>query len=466
MEEEKNTTTSITNPENASSQEGIDFYTPSYEPGVVIPRSIVDEMKANYLDYSMSVIVARALPEVKDGLKPSQRRVLVAMNDLGLSPSAHYRKSAKIAGDTSGNYHPHGEAVVYPTMVKLAQDFATRYLLVDGQGNFGSIDGDPPAAMRYTEAKMSKYTMEMLRDLDKGTVTFVQNYDGTRLEPEVLPTLFPNLICNGTDGIAVGMATKIPPHNLKEVVDALTTMIDRGNQWEGKSIYNEMREAREKTEEIPMTLNAHPESYLESYVNEYDPEHGLKLQMLKERLAAEDAAGEKIETLYPSFESDVTPEDLIKIIPGPDFPTAGIIYDQKEIMNMYATGRGRVLTRAKATIEESKAGRYQIIVTELPFQVNKAHLLEKIADLVKEKKIEGISDIRDESNRTGMRVVITIKKDAQPKAVLNKLYKYTEMQKAFNANMIALVDQEPHTLTLKRILELFLSFRITVTIKE
>jgi DNA gyrase subunit A len=437
--------------------EGLDFYTPSYEPGSVIPRSIVDEMRSNYLDYSMSVIVARALPEVKDGLKPSQRRILVSMNDLGLTPSAHYRKSAKIAGDTSGNYHPHGESVVYPTMVKLAQEFSTRYPLVDGQGNFGSIDGDPPAAMRYTEARMAKYTMEIIKDLDKGTVTFVQNYDGTRLEPEVLPASFPNLVCNGSDGIAVGMATKIPPHNLSEILDALVLMIEQGNKWDGKSLYNTLREAREKSDDIPKTLNSHPLTYLENYANEEE------IEVLAKKLKK---SNEENETLYPIFESEVTPEDLIKLVPGPDFPTGGTIYDQKELINMYATGRGRVLTRAKASIEETKGGKFQIIVTEIPYQVNKAHLLEKIAFLVKEKKIAGISDIRDESNRDGMRVVIVLKKDAQPKTVLNKLYKYTEMQKAFNANMIALVDQEPVTLTLKRMLELFISFRICVTIRR
>ncbi len=430
-----------------------EFYNPSYEPGSVIPRPIVDEMKASYLDYSMSVIVSRALPEVKDGLKPSQRRILVSMNDLGLTPGANYRKSAKIASDTSGNYHPHGESITYPTMVKLAQDFSTRYPLVDGQGNFGSIDGDPPAAMRYTEAKMSKYTLEVLRELDKGTVTYVQNYDGTRLEPEVLPSLFPNLICNGSDGIAVGMATKIPPHNLTEVLNALIHMIELGNKWEGKYMYNELREAREKVEDIPKTLESHPLTYLSNYASTQEEKESIK-----ERL--------KEEHLYPEFESDITPEDLIEHIPGPDFPTGGTIYDKKEIMNMYATGRGRVLCRAKADIEEVKGGKYQIVVTEIPYQVNKAHLLEKIAHLVKEKKLMGIADIRDESNRDGMRIIISIKKDAQPKTVLNNLYKYTEMQKAFNSNMISLVDQEPATLNLKRMLELFLSFRMTVIIRR
>jgi len=432
----------------------------SFKPGQVVQRSIVDEMKNNYLDYSMSVIVSRALPEVKDGLKPSQRRILVAMNDLALTPTAHYRKCAKIAGDTSGNYHPHGESVVYPTLVKLAQDFSTRYVLVDGQGNFGSIDGDGAAAMRYTEARMGKITIELLRDLNKGTVTFTPNYDGTRLEPTVLPALFPNVLANGTDGIAVGMATKMPPHNLRELLSALQEMIKRGNKWEGKAIYNELRKAKESKEVIPQTLNSKPEDYLENYVDLVDPNLVKNIEELKNKITEEKSV------LYPEFKSDITPLDLIEIIPGPDFPTGGIIYDQKEILNAYATGRGRILQRAKASIVEGKQGRFNIIITEIPFQVNKAHMIEKFAELVKDKKIDGIADIRDESNREGMRVVVVLKRDAQPKAVLNKLYKYTEMQKVFNANMIALVEQEPKTLPLKRILELFLSFRLTVTIRR
>lgn len=436
---------------------GIDI---TFKPGDIAPRSIVDEMKANYLDYSMSVIVSRALPEVKDGLKPSQRRILVAMNDLGLTPTAHYRKSAKIAGDTSGNYHPHGESVVYPTLVKMAQDFSTRYPLVDGQGNFGSIDGDSPAAMRYTEARMGKITPELIRDLSKGTVTYTANYDGTRLEPTVLPALFPNVLANGSDGIAVGMATKIPPHNLKELVEALQKMISLGNKWEGKAIYNELRKNKESKEKIPTTLNSKPLDYLENYVEKDDINLQANIDALRDKLNADESI------LYPEFKSDITPSELIEIIPGPDFPTGGIIYDQQEILNAYATGRGRILQRAKASIIEGKQGRYNIVITEIPYQVNKAHMIEKIADLVKEKKIKGIADIRDESNREGMRVVVVLKRDAQPKAVLNKLFKYTEMQKVFNANMIALVEQEPKTLPIKRILELFLSFRLLVTIRR
>ena len=437
----------------------IDF-TSSFKPGEVTPRSIVDEMKSNYLDYSMSVIVSRALPEVKDGLKPSQRRILVAMNDLALTPSSHYRKCAKIAGDTSGNYHPHGETVVYPTLVKLAQEFSTRYLLVDGQGNFGSIDGDPPAAMRYTEARMGKITPELLKDLNKGTVTFVPNYDGTRLEPTVLPALFPNLLANGTQGIAVGMATQIPPHNIGELVDALQEMIKRKNRWEGVAIYNELRKKREASEIVPHTLNSKPEDYLENYVNTSNLDYKKDFDAINERLK------ESGEVIYPEFKSDISPEELIKIIPGPDFPTGGIIYDRDEILNAYATGRGKILQRAQASIVETKNGKFEIVITEIPYQVNKAYMIEKIAELVRDKKITGIANIRDESNKDGIRVVIILKKDAQPKAILNKLYKYTEMQKTFNANMIALVDQEPVTLSIKKMLELFLSFRLVITIRR
>ncbi|HQA98972.1 MAG TPA: DNA gyrase subunit A [Candidatus Dojkabacteria bacterium] len=417
-------------------------------------------MKSNYLDYSMSVIVSRALPEVKDGLKPSQRRILVAINDLGLTPSSHYRKCAKIAGDTSGNYHPHGEAVVYPTLVKMAQDFSMRYPLVDGQGNFGSIDGDEAAAMRYTEARMGKITPELISELNKGTVTFVPNYDGTRLEPTVLPAGFPNILANGGDGIAVGMATKIPPFNLTELIDALQKMISMGNTWMGNAVYNELRKAKEAKEIIPQTLNPQPADYLENYVNTSDINYPQEIEKIKMDIKEKEAV------LYPEFKCEITPEQLIEIIPGPDFPTGATIYDQQEILNVYATGRGRIIQRAKASIIEGKQGKYQIVISEIPFQVNKAHMIEKIADLVKEKKVKGIADIIDESNIEGMRVVVYLKRDAQPKAVLNKLYKYTEMQKVFNANMISLVEQEPKTLPIKRVLELFLSFRLTVTIRR
>lgn len=430
-----------------------------YVAGQIAQRSIIEEMKSDFIDYSMSVIVARALPEVKDGLKPSQRRILVAMNDMGLTPSAHYTKSAKISGYTSGTYHPHGDIVIYPTMVNMAQDFSLRYPLIDGQGNWGSIDGDPPAAQRYTEAKMTKHALTLLADLEKGTVTYVLNYDGTKLEPVVLPAAYPHMLANGSTGIAVGMATKIPPHNLGELITAVRKMIELGNIWEGKVIYDQLRIEREKSEKIPMTLDSKPLEFLDSYVRRTSLTYQQDLENIKKRL-------ESGETLYPEFKTSLTPEELIEIIPGPDFPTGGTIYDRKEILNAYSTGRGRILQRAKATIEENNKGRYEIIVKEIPYQVNKSFLIEKIADLVKEKKVEGISDIRDESNLEGMRIVIVVKKDAQPKTVLNKLYKYTEMQKVFSANMIALVDQEPKTLTLKQMLELFLSFRISVVIRR
>ncbi len=439
----------------------------------VVNRSIVKEMKDNYIDYSMSVIVSRALPDVRDGLKPSQRRVLVVMNDLNLTPSSNYRKSAKICGDTTGNYHPHGESIVYPTLVKMAQEFNMRYMLVDGQGNFGSIDGDSPAQMRYTEARMTRYAKAMLDDLNKGTVLYYPNYDGTKLEPMPLPAAFPNLICNGADGIAVGMATKIPPHNLSEVVDALVEMIDKGNKWEGTAVYNTLRQDREKSEKIPSTLSETPQDYLDSYVNPEDAKIQKNIEEIREKLSLNNRTSDEETpekegpiTIYPQFESDITVDELIEIIPGPDFPTAGAIYNQKEIIDAYATGRGRIVMRAKATIEEGKNGKFHIIVTEIPYQVNKAHLIQKIADHVRNKKIEGISDLRDESNREGIRIVIDLKKTAQPKAVLNKLYKYTEMQKAFNANMIALVNGQPQTLNLKAILELFLTHRIEVIIRK
>src|SRR5579871_1184377 len=354
------------------------------ESGIIRPVSIEEEMRSSYLDYAMSVIVARALPDVRDGLKPSQRRVLVAMDDLNLAPNRAHRKCAKICGDTSGNYHPHGEAVIYPTLVRMAQEFNMRYPLVDGQGNFGSIDNDPPAAMRYTEARLTPIALEMLADIDRDTVDYVPNYDGTRQEPVVLPGRFPNLICNGSAGIAVGMATSIPPHNLSEVVDALVALIDN---------------------------------------------------------------------------PDVTVEDLMRIIPGPDFPTGGILIGREDIRSAYATGHGRVVVRAKATIEEPRSGRWQIVVSELPYQVNKSTLQERIAELVHDHKIDGISDMRDESDRQGMRLVIEIKREAKPQTVLAQLYKHTALQTAIGMNMLALVDGEPRVLNLKRMLALFLDHR-------
>jgi DNA gyrase subunit A len=357
----------------------------------IIPVYVEDEMKSSYIDYSMSVIVSRALPDARDGLKPSQRRILVAMNDLNLSPGAQQRKCAKICGDTSGNYHPHGEQVIYPTLVRLAQDFNMRYPLVQGQGNFGSIDGDPPAAMRYTEARMTGPAMEMLADLEKDTVDFVPNYDETRDQPVVLPGKFPNLVCNGSSGIAVGMATNIPPHNLNEVVDGMVALIE-------------------------------------------SPE--------------------------------ISDEELHKLIKGPDFPTGGIIYGRQGIRDAYTTGRGLITIRARAFLETTKAGRERVVVTEIPYTVNKAALIERIADMVRDEKIEGISDLRDESDREGMRIVIELKRDAQSTVVLNQLYKHTPMQTTFGVIMLALVDLEPRVLTLKVLLEQYVNFRHDVILRR
>jgi DNA gyrase subunit A len=357
----------------------------------IIPVYVEDEMKSSYIDYSMSVIVSRALPDVRDGLKPSQRRILVAMNDLNLTPGSHYRKCAKIAGDTSGNYHPHGEQVVYPTLVRMAQDFNMRYPLVHGQGNFGSIDGDPPAAMRYTEARMTGPTMEMLGDLEKDTVDFVPNYDETRTMPTVLPGKFPNLLCNGSSGIAVGMATNIPPHNLTEIADGIAAIIDR---------------------------------------------------------------------------PEITDEELLELVKGPDFPTGGIIYGRQGIRDAYLTGRGLITVRARVFLETTKAGKEKIIVTEIPYQVNKAGLIERIADMVRDGKIEGISDLRDESDRDGTRILIELKRDAQSNIVLNQLYKHTPMQTTFGVIMLALVELDPKILTVKALLEEYIKFRHEVILRR
>ena len=357
----------------------------------IIPVYVEDEMKSSYIDYAMSVIVSRALPDARDGLKPSQRRILVAMNDLNLSPGAQPRKCAKICGDTSGNYHPHGEQVIYPTLVRLAQEFNMRYPLIEGQGNFGSVDGDPPAAMRYTEARMAGPAMEMLADLEKNTVDFVSNYDETREMPTVLPGKFPNLLCNGSSGIAVGMATNIPPQNLSEVVDGVVALID-------------------------------------------NPE--------------------------------ITNEELHEHIKGPDFPTGGIIYGRQGIRDAYVTGRGLLTVRARAFLETTKAGKERIIITEIPYAVNKAALIERVAEMVRDGKIEGISDLRDESDREGMRIVIELKRDAQSAIVLNQLYKHTPMQTTFGVIMLALVGVEPRTLTIKGLLQEYLSFRHEVILRR
>jgi len=352
---------------------------------VPVPINIEDEMKQSYLDYAMSVIIGRALPDVRDGLKPVHRRVLFAMHDLGNAWNKSYKKSARVVGDVIGKYHPHGDTAVYDTIVRLAQDFSLRYPLVDGQGNFGSVDGDSPAAMRYTEVRMSRLSSEILADIDKNTVDFVPNYDESLVEPVVLPARFPNLMVNGSSGIAVGMATNIPPHNLTEVIDGLVAYI--GNP-------------------------------------------------------------------------DITVDELMTYIPGPDFPTGGFINGREGIISAYKTGRGIIRLRAKAHLEiKKKNNRESIIVTEIPYQVNKARLLEKVAWLVRHKKLEGISDLRDESDREGMRIVFELKRDAQYQVVLNQLYKHTQMQTSFGIILLAIVNRQPVTLTLKNMLTHFISHR-------
>lgn len=351
----------------------------------VNPRNISDEMENSYLEYAMSVIVSRALPDVRDGLKPVHRRILHAMNEIGLKSSGSFRKSAAVVGEVLAKYHPHGDAAVYDSMVRMAQDFAMRYRLVRGQGNFGSIDGDGAAAMRYTEAKLEKITDEMLTDIDKETIDWRDNYDGRFKEPSVLPTKLPQLLLNGSTGIAVGMATSIPPHNLGELIDGI---------------------------------------------------------------------------IHLSNNPKTTVDELMQFIKGPDFPTGGLLYNIADIRTAYATGRGGMVMRAKTEIVEKKGGKFDILVTEIPYQVNKANLITRIADLVRDKKIVGITDIRDESNRDGIRVVIELKKDGYPKKILNQLFKYTDLQTSFNMNMIALVDEiQPHLLDLKQVLEHFISHR-------
>ncbi|MEW6697370.1 MAG: DNA gyrase subunit A [Bacillota bacterium] len=347
------------------------------QTGKVIPLDINSEMKNSYLDYAMSVIVGRALPDVRDGLKPVHRRILYSIHELGLTPDKPYRKSAGIVGKVMQDFHPHGDVAIYDAMVRLAQDFASRYPLIQGHGNFGSVDGDPPAAMRYTEARMAKITLEMLADIEKETVDFVPNYDSRTEEPTILPSKIPNLLINGSSGIAVGMATNIPPHNLGEVIDGVLMMIDDAN---------------------------------------------------------------------------VTPDQLMKVIKGPDFPTGAKIMGREGIRQAYRTGRGSVKMRAQATIEQKANGRSVILVHEIPYQVNKAKLIEKIAELVKDKKIEGISDLRDESDRKGMRIVIELKKDSNPNVILNLLYKHTQMQESFGIIMLALVNNEPKILNLAQVI--------------
>lgn len=400
--------------------------------GKIQPAPIIEEMRKSYLDYAMSVIVSRALPDVRDGLKPVQRRIIYACHQQGIHHTSRYQKSAAVVGEVLKNYHPHGDVPVYDAMVRMAQDFSMRYMLIDGQGNFGSVDGDSPAAMRYTEARLSGIADELLRDIHKETVDFDDNYSGTTQEPQVLPSVIPNLLLNGASGIAVGMATQIPPHNLGELIDALSFMIDNPHK-------------EDKKESTPTTDG---------------------VTVITDGSTSDESVSLNVASGVKKFQSDATVEDLIKFIKGPDFPTGASIYDQTEIINAYATGRGRIVMRAKADIEEAKNGRFDIIVTELPYQVNKATLVTRIAELHKDKKIEGIADLRDESDRRGMRIVIELKRDAKPQSLLNNLYKYTSMQSVFNVNMVALVDGVPHLLTLKHILEEFITHRQVIVTRR
>ena len=355
---------------------------------MIVPRNVEDEVKESYLRYSMSVIISRALPDVRDGLKPSQRRILFAMRQLNLTPGAKHRKCAKICGDTSGDYHPHGETVIYPTLVRMAQSWLMRYSLVDGQGNFGSIDGDPPAAMRYTEARLTHSAISLMEDLDKDTVDHTPNYDETKVEPTVFPSKFPNLIANGSSGIAVGMATNIPPHNLEELITATIRVIDN-----------------------PAT----------------------------------------------------TIDEIMEVMPAPDFPTGGVICGYRGVKEAYHTGRGKIMLRGVMHVEDQEGGdRQKIVIDELPYNVNKSLLIQKIAELVNEKTMNGISDLRDESDKDGMRIVLELKRNEIPDVTINQLYKFTDMQVTFGCNMLALDKGMPRTMTIKHMISSWIEHRIEV----
>jgi DNA gyrase subunit A len=378
----------------------------------ILKTEITSEMQSSYLDYAMSVIVSRALPDVRDGLKPVQRRIIYAMQEQGMTFSSKFSKCAAVIGEVMKKYHPHGDTSVYDTLVRMAQDFSLRYPLVFPQGNFGSIDGDPPAAYRYTECKLQRITEEIYRDIDKETVDFELN-DLQNLEPIYLPSLLPNMLINGATGIAVGMATNIPPHNLGEIIDGINILIEKADDTGKKP-----------------------------------------------------AKGDKEQVAKIDFSSSANVEDLVSVIKGPDFPTGGTIYDHKEIVQMYATGKGRVITRAKMDVEEKKGGKMALVVTEIPYMVNKSTLLAKIADLVKKKRIVGISDLRDESNKEGLRVVIELKRDAVVNKIKNQLYKFTPLQTTFNTNMVALLNNEPKLMTLKMVLEEFIKHRQQVVVRR
>ena len=365
------------------------------EIGIIRPININEEMRGSYLDYAMSVIVARALPDARDGLKPVHRRILYAMHEMGLRYNSQYKKSARVVGDVLGKYHPHGDGAVYDAMARMAQDFSLRYPLIDGQGNFGSVDGDSPAAMRYTEARLARLAEELLVDINMNTVNFVENYDGTQLEPEVLPARLPNLLLNGTSGIAVGMATNIPPHNLRELAAAIAYLIDN----------------------------------------------------------------------YGRIE-DVTVDELMEFVKGPDFPTGAIIVADDGLKEAYATGRGRVVVRARYELEETRDERHRIVITEIPYQVGKSGIIERIVSLVRDGRIDAIVDLRDESDRRGMRLAIELRRGAQPLKVLNQLYKYTQLQSTFSIQMLALVNNEPRTLGLKRALQIYIEHRYEVIVRR
>jgi DNA gyrase subunit A len=413
----------------------------STDIGKIQATEITSELSTSYLDYAMSVIVARALPDVRDGLKPVHRRILYAMHLMGLHHSTSgTTKSAKVVGEVLGKYHPHGDMAVYDAMVRLAQDFSMRYPLVHGQGNFGSVDGDPPAAMRYTEVKLAKIADSILVDIEKETVDFVDNFDATLKEPVFLPALLPNLLLMGSEGIAVGMATKIPPHNLTEVTNAIIETIGKGHV------------VKTWTQATPKT----PEEHTDFIIKKIN----LVASGEKKALTQEELVPSEV-----SFESDIAVEDLIKIIPGPDFPTGGAIYDAASLGEVYSTGRGKILVRGVAEIVDA-GKKQQIVITEIPYQVNKAELVAKIAELVKDKKIVGISDLRDESDKEGMRVAVDLKRDAKPKAVLNNIFKHTKLQTSFPANFVALVDGTPHTLNLKQILVEYIKHRQRVVTRR
>ena len=409
----------------------------------LIPINIVKEMESSYIDYSMSVIVSRALPDVRDGLKPVHRRVLYGMHEMGIRASSSYRKSARIVGEVLGKYHPHGDSSVYDTMVRMAQEWSLRYMLVDGQGNYGSIDGDSPAAMRYTEARMQKISEDLLADIDKNTVDKQLNFDDTLEEPVVLPTKIPNLLINGGSGIAVGMATNMPPHNLLEVVDGIVKFIDK--------VFIEKVGLSEK-------ISVTDEEAIESLNSEFSEEN---LDYIPTKI---EVSGRKEELIVEKqLRSDI--DELIKHVKAPDFPTGGVIYGYEGVKEAFHTGRGRVVIRGKASIENIDS-RECIVVTEIPYQVNKAEMIKKTAELINEKKIEGISNIRDESDRKGLRIVYILKRDAIPNIVLNKLYKFTPLQSSFSVNNIALVNGRPRLLNLKDLIHYFVEHRHEVVVKR